>query len=69
VLGRSAKLPKLVTGKCVFGFKANLWKLWELLVTPTYLQSRQLFGIEDFRQESFPSRPHLPELWRLLRSL
>jgi hypothetical protein len=48
VLGSSAKGRKLVSGKCAFSFRANLWKLWELLITPAYLQFRQVYLTEDF---------------------
>jgi hypothetical protein len=47
VLGSSAKGRKLVSGKCAFSFRANLWKLWELLITPTKSDDQPALRVDD----------------------
>jgi hypothetical protein len=39
---------KLVTGKCLFSSKGDLWKMYELLVTPTNLQFDVSLKIADY---------------------
>lgn len=50
----SPKLTMLVTGKCLFSFKANLWKMYEILVTPINGYRNIVQEYEDYELKGTP---------------